>query len=95
MEADDATDSPKRKDEITAERQIEGVDLESQTVTLPEDVAKAFEQEEDVYSNFQRMPFSNKREYIENIVSAENPETRQKRIEETIGMIKNNLKKDS
>lgn len=89
----DGSDSPKRLDEENAERQVEGVDFDNQTVTLPEDVDEAFSAHPELKAYFKQMSFSHKREYIEHIVSAKKPETRKSRIEKAISMIKAEMEK--
>lgn len=71
------------------ERKTEGIDYVNRTVTLPKDAVVAMKPYKGLEQFFYAMSFSHTREYIEAIVDAKRPETRQRRIE---GMIKNLLK---
>jgi hypothetical protein len=66
------------------ERKTEGIDYINRTVTLPADALKAMKPYKGLADFFYSMSFSHTREYIEAIVEARKPETRQRRIE---GMI--------
>jgi hypothetical protein len=66
------------------ERKTEGIDYVQRTVTLPPDALKAMKPYMGLAEFFYSMSFSHTREYIEAIVDAKKPETRQRRIE---GMI--------
>ena len=56
---------------------------------LPEDFEKALKKSKKVYEKFLNMSYSHKREYIESILEAKKPETRQRRIIKAVEMIKN------
>lgn len=62
-------------------------DSKSKTITLPDDLSKAFAKNKAAYAKFEALAFSHRREYIEWIVSAKKPETRLKRIQGTIEKI--------
>lgn len=66
------------------ERRTEGIDYINRTVTLPKDAVTAMKPYKGLEQFFYSMSFSHTREYIEAIVEAKKPETRERRIE---GMI--------
>ncbi|MBL7718096.1 MAG: YdeI/OmpD-associated family protein [Flavipsychrobacter sp.] len=68
------------------ERKAEGIDYINRTVTLPPDAVAAMEPYKGLVAFFYAMSFSHTREYVEAIVEAKKPETRQRRIE---AMVKN------
>lgn len=79
---------PMLRDIEMAERQVEGVDFANRKVTLPEDIADAFDEHNGMVQFFDQLSFSHKKEYVEHIVTAKKPETRQRRIEKTVQMLK-------
>lgn len=78
---------PKLRDTVMAERKVEGVDFVNRKVTMPKDVKKAFNEHKDLLDLFNSMSFSHKREYIEHIVTAKKPETRERRIHKMIDQL--------
>ncbi|RYY87034.1 MAG: hypothetical protein EOO15_12990 [Chitinophagaceae bacterium] len=60
------------------------IDAEKKEVRLPEDLAAAFETHTEAAAAFAKLAFSHRKEYVEWIVNAKRPETRQKRVEGTI-----------
>ncbi len=70
------------------ERKTEGIDYVNRTVTLPKDAIAAMKPYKGLEQFFYSMSFSHTREYVEAIVDAKKPETRQRRID---GMIRNLL----
>lgn len=79
---------PKQRDTEIAERKVEGIDFVNRTITLPGDIKEGFAAEDDVLQFFNTLSFSHKREYVEHIVSAKKPETRARRIDKTIALLK-------
>ena len=63
------------------------IDQTNRKVNLPGDFLTALKNSRLVES-FERMPFSHKREYLIEILSAKKPETRNKRIEKAVEIIK-------
>ena len=59
-------------------------DSATKTITLPEDLARAFETNAEARSAFEALAFSHRREYVEWVVTAKRPETRQERIKSTL-----------
>jgi uncharacterized protein YdeI (YjbR/CyaY-like superfamily) len=69
------------------ERVTEGVDYINRTATLPVDALKAMKTFNGLEDFFNGMSFTHKREYVEAIVEAKKPETRQRRIDKMIEMV--------
>lgn len=69
------------------ERKTEGIDYVKRTVKLPVDAVKMMKQHKGLEDFFYSMSFSHKREFIEAIVEAKKPETRQRRIEKMIEQV--------
>jgi hypothetical protein len=80
------TDADKKKDaKPKAEREIfKWADSATKTIKLPDDVAAAFKKNKSQAAIFEALSFSNRREYIEWIVTAKREETRKERIAGTI-----------
>jgi hypothetical protein len=80
------TDADKKKDaKPKQEREIfKWADSTTKTITLPEDVADAFKKNKKAQGVFDALSFSNRREYIEWIVTAKREETRTERIKGTM-----------
>ncbi|WP_147204941.1 YdeI/OmpD-associated family protein [Segetibacter aerophilus] len=60
------------------------VDSANKTVRLPEDLALQFEQNRAAFDLFQQLSFTNKKEYVEWIVTAKRNETRSERLKGTV-----------
>ncbi len=82
---------------------LELIDLAKQTGTwtaldpvqesvIPEDLQQAFDRNAKAWQNFSAFPPSSKRIILEWILNAKRPETRQKRIEETVTLAAKNIK---
>lgn len=80
------TDADKKKEAKPAsEREIfKWVNPQTKEVTLPDDVATALKKNKKQAEFFNTLSFSNKKEYIEWIVTAKREETRNERITGTI-----------
>jgi uncharacterized protein YdeI (YjbR/CyaY-like superfamily) len=59
---------------------------------IPEDLQKLFDKSKIAKKNFDEFPRSVKRGILEWIGSAKRPETRQKRMEETVGLAEKNIR---
>lgn len=70
-----------------AERKVEGIDYVKRTVALPADAKKAIKAYKGLETFFNDMSFTHKKEYVEAIVEAKKPETRQRRIDKMIEMV--------
>lgn len=78
-------DVDKKKEAKPVEREIfKWVDPATKTVTLPEDLAKALKKSKEATTCFNALSFTNKKEYLEWIVTAKREETRNERITGTI-----------
>ncbi len=67
---------------VTLER-----DDEPRTVTPPADLARALKGNKDARAAWDKLSYTHQREYAEHIEDAKRPETRQRRIEKSIGML--------
>ena len=80
-----ATEVDKKKAEAPKERAIfEYADSATKTIRVPDDLAKALKKSRDATLYFDSLSFSNKREYVEWIITAKREETRNERVAGTI-----------
>lgn len=63
-----------------------------QDSVIPQDLDQAFQQNEAAWTNFSAFPPSSKRIILEWILNAKRPQTRQKRIDETVELAARNIK---
>lgn len=75
------------RDKAITERKTEGIDYVKRTVELPKDAKAAMKVYKGLEEFFNSMSFSHKKEYVEAIVEAKKPETRQRRIDKMIEMV--------
>lgn len=66
--------------------------VDVQNAVIPPDLQKLFDKNKTAYKNFLAFPPSSKRIILEWILNAKKPETRQKRIEETVRLAADNIK---
>jgi len=79
------TEADKKKDANPKQREIfNWVDPVAKTVTLPDELAAALKKNKSEAAFFNTLSFSNKKEYIEWIVTAKREETKAERIKGTI-----------
>lgn len=79
------TDADKKREAKPKEREIfKWVDPVAKTVTLPVELAAAFKKNKSEAAFFSSLSFTNKKEYIEWIVTAKREETKAERIKGTI-----------
>lgn len=79
------TDADRKKDAKPKEREIfKWVNPETKTVKLPDDVAAALKNNKKAAEFFNTLSFTNKKEYLEWIVTAKREGTRKERIDGTI-----------
>jgi hypothetical protein len=64
------------------------LDTEKREVTLPADFAKALKADPAVWERWRGLSYSHQREHVEAIESAKKPETRARRIENAIRMVR-------
>ena len=78
-------DADKKKEAKPKDRPVfEYVDPITKTVKLPEDFASALKKSKKQESFFNALSFTNKKEYIEWIVTAKREETRATRVKESV-----------
>lgn len=65
---------------------------EAQSDVLPDDLQKLFNKHKTAFKNFQAFAPSSRRLILEWILQAKRPETRQKRIEQTVALAADNIK---
>ena len=79
------TEADKKKEAVPKERPIfDFVDPKNKTIRLPDDLAAALKKNKKESDFFNTLSFTNKKEYIEWIVTAKREETRNERIQGTI-----------
>jgi hypothetical protein len=78
-------ESDKKKDAAPKVREIfDYIDPKTKTVRLPDDLAAGFKKNKKTEALFNALSFTNRKEYVEWIVTAKRPETRAERVKETI-----------
>lgn len=65
---------------------------EVENITIPSDLQELFLKNKTAFGNWENFPRSSKRSILEWIVNAKKPETRQKRIKETVSLAGKNVK---
>ena len=79
------TNADRKKEAKPKEREIfKWIDAKTKEVKLPDDLATALKKNKKEAAYFEALSFTNKKEYIEWIVTAKRPETRTERINGTI-----------
>jgi hypothetical protein len=63
-------------------------DDELREVEVPSDLAEALAGEAQARKNFERLSYSHRKEYVDWIEEAKRDETRRRRIEKTVGMLR-------
>jgi len=87
------TEADKKKEAKPTVRPIFNfVDPVNKTVKLPDDLAKAIQRSRKANSFFETLSFTNKKEYLEWVITAKKEETRNKRIKGTIERLEKNWK---
>ena len=87
------TDADKKKDTQPKEREMFNyIDTQKKIVTLPDDLATVLKKNKKANEFFQTLSFTNKKEYVEWIVTAKREETRNERIKGTIERLKKGWK---
>ncbi len=66
--------------------------IDVQNSVIPQDLQELFDNNATAYTNFLAFPPSSKRIILEWILNAKKPETRQKRLEETVTLAAKNIK---
>ena len=79
------TEADKKKEAQPKVREIfDYIDAKSKTIRLPDDLAAALKKNKKQETFFNSLSFTNKKEYVEWIVTAKREETRAQRVKETI-----------
>ena len=65
---------------------------EVENLIIPDDLQELFSDNKTAFGNWERFPPSSKRGILEWILNAKKPETRQKRIEETVSLAENDIR---
>lgn len=65
---------------------------EVENISLPDDIKELFQKNKIAFENWANFPRSSKRGILEWILNAKKPETRQKRVEETVALAEKNIK---
>ena len=87
------TEKDLKKVEKPKEREIFNyIDPVKKLIYLPEDFSKALNKAPDQKTFYESLSFTNRKEYLEWIVSAKKQETRETRINETISRLENKWK---
>ena len=74
-------------------RQISSLERFNQSkIIIPEDFENALRRNAKAWSNYQRLPPSNRKRYFLWISSAKRPETRQKRIADAVQLVAKNVR---
>lgn len=63
-----------------------------ENLVIPEDMQKLFKENKTAFVNWERFPRSTKRGILEWILNAKRPDTRQKRIQETVSLAEKNIR---
>jgi hypothetical protein len=77
------TETPNTEN-FTKSKPAPGVDYDQKTVAVPDELTAMLRKNKDAVKTFDTLSFTNKREYIEWILSAKKDVTRQKRLKDTI-----------
>lgn len=68
-------------------------DDEPRVIEVPEDLKVKLEENNGAKDFFESLSFSNKKKFVDWITSAKKAETREKRLEEAVEMLSNNIKR--
>jgi len=87
------TESDRKKEEKPKVREIfNWIDPEKKIVRLPEDFAAALKKNREQDAFFSSLSFTNRKEYVEWIITAKRPETRAERVQGSIERLRKNWK---
>jgi hypothetical protein len=64
------------------------LDTEPRVVTVPDDLAAALRKNKKLLAAWEKMSYSHKREYVQELEGAKRPETRAKRLAQTLAALK-------
>jgi Bacteriocin-protection, YdeI or OmpD-Associated/Domain of unknown function (DUF1905) len=63
-------------------------DLEPREIEVPQDLAQALAEDSAASQEFERLSYTHRKEYVQWVVEAKKPGTRQRRVERTIEMLR-------
>jgi Bacteriocin-protection, YdeI or OmpD-Associated/Domain of unknown function (DUF1905) len=63
-------------------------DVEPREIEVPDDLARALGKDRAAGQAFERLSYTHRKEYVQWVVEAKKPETRQRRVETTIEMLR-------
>lgn len=87
------TEADKKKEATPKQRPIfDYIDAKAKTIRLPEDFAALLDNAKTEKAFFDSLSFTNKKEYVEWIVTAKREETRATRVEESVERLKKGWK---
>jgi hypothetical protein len=90
------TDADRKKEAAPKEKPVlEYIDVVNRTISLPDDLKKALTANKSAQQFFHSLSFTNRKEYVEWVVSAKREETRMERVKKTIDKLDNGLKNPS
>jgi hypothetical protein len=82
------TEKDMKAETNTKEREIfKYADSATKTITLPDDLARPLNKNKAAKTFFDSLSFSNRREYVEWIISAKREETRARRVNDALSML--------
>lgn len=64
------------------------LDTEPRRVRVPRDLARAFDADPEARDAFARLSFTHRREYVEWVLEAKRPETRERRIRQAVEQVR-------
>lgn len=86
-------DADKKKESKPNKREIFNyADSQTKTVRLPEDLSEALKQDKKAEKFFNSLSFTNKKEYVEWIITAKREETRRERVNGAVERLNNGWK---
>ena len=67
-------------------------DVEERVATVPAELKRAFKSDKEAKSAFEKLSYTHQKEYVKWIEEAKKAETRARRVEQTIQLLKERLK---
>lgn len=88
-------DTTAQKSAKPARKIFDYIDTATRTIHLPEDLKQALEKHQQAMEYFGNLSFTNKKEYVEWVVTAKKEDTRRQRVEATIERLQKSWKNPS
>jgi Bacteriocin-protection, YdeI or OmpD-Associated len=93
---DDAEEeTTEKKENVTTTNTAQGVNYEDRTIVLPPELETALKEHKEAHKAFDKLSFTNKREFVEWIVGAKKEVTKQKRLKDAMDKLVNGKKNPS